>query len=314
MHPNNKYRHNLVYYCSDSLVGFTIIELLVVIAVIGILAAITLVSYSGITNRATIASIQSDLSNASTKLRLYQTENGVLPTTAANAIAAKLISPNPSMDYYSYGVDSLSNPQYFCYMYRKGTDVYAVDSYSAPSDGVCLTNLISNGDFSNGTTGWGTEYSTISASGGVVSDTSNGGNVYAVVSKNCSGCAISGHSIYATFKQRVTNSSALSIGVMIADGASNKSIPSTTSPVINNWYTRSGTVLFTGSGDLVFKPVHGYVDGPTANGKVMEVKFPSVFDLTAIFGIGNEPTKAQMDTIMSSYTDGWVNVIAKANL
>jgi len=55
-----------------ALPAFTIVELLVVIVVIGILATITVVSYSGITNRAVIANVQSDLSNASKKLKIYQ--------------------------------------------------------------------------------------------------------------------------------------------------------------------------------------------------------------------------------------------------
>lgn len=60
--------------------GFTIVELLVVIVIIGILATVTIVSYSGITSRATIASLQSDLSNNSRKLSLYYTEHGFYPT------------------------------------------------------------------------------------------------------------------------------------------------------------------------------------------------------------------------------------------
>jgi len=44
--------------------GFTIIELLVVIVVIGILAAITVVSYTGISQKAVAASLQSDLASA----------------------------------------------------------------------------------------------------------------------------------------------------------------------------------------------------------------------------------------------------------
>lgn len=59
--------------------AFTIVELLVVIVVIGILAAITIVSYTGISQKATASSLQSDLSNASKKLKLYQVEYGKYP-------------------------------------------------------------------------------------------------------------------------------------------------------------------------------------------------------------------------------------------
>jgi len=61
--------------------GFTIVELLVVIVVIGILASITIVSYTGISKRATAAAMQSDLSNASKQLKVYQASHGSYPTT-----------------------------------------------------------------------------------------------------------------------------------------------------------------------------------------------------------------------------------------
>lgn len=53
--------------------GFTIVELLVVIVVIGILASVTIISYSNIRERAIIASLQSDLKNASTILEMDKT-------------------------------------------------------------------------------------------------------------------------------------------------------------------------------------------------------------------------------------------------
>ena len=59
--------------------GFTIVELLVVIVVIGILAAITIVSYTGITQKATVASLQSDLTNAANLLKMDQVVSSGYP-------------------------------------------------------------------------------------------------------------------------------------------------------------------------------------------------------------------------------------------
>lgn len=61
--------------------GFTIVELLVVIVIIGILASITVVSYAGITQKATVATLQADLSNSSNKLKMYQATYGSYPTS-----------------------------------------------------------------------------------------------------------------------------------------------------------------------------------------------------------------------------------------
>lgn len=63
------------------MVGFTIVELLIVVVVIAILAAITIIAYNGIQNRANDTAVQSDISNMAKKLQLYYTENGVYPDT-----------------------------------------------------------------------------------------------------------------------------------------------------------------------------------------------------------------------------------------
>ena len=61
--------------------AFTIVELLVVIVVIGILAAITIVSYSGISRRAIAVSLQNDLDSASKLLKMYNVEHGYYPSS-----------------------------------------------------------------------------------------------------------------------------------------------------------------------------------------------------------------------------------------
>lgn len=63
--------------------GFTIVELLIVVVVIAILAAITIVAYNGIQNRANNSSVQSEVSSAGKKLDLFFVDNDRYPQTAS---------------------------------------------------------------------------------------------------------------------------------------------------------------------------------------------------------------------------------------
>jgi len=56
--------------------GFTIVELLIVIVVIAILAAITIVAYNGIQQRAQVSALYSGIKQVDKSLRLYLTEQG----------------------------------------------------------------------------------------------------------------------------------------------------------------------------------------------------------------------------------------------
>ena len=61
--------------------GFTIVELIVVIAVIGILAAITIVSYSAVQSNSKDSVVQTELSNFASKANVSKAETGVEATT-----------------------------------------------------------------------------------------------------------------------------------------------------------------------------------------------------------------------------------------
>ena len=81
--------------------GFTIVELLIVIVVIGILAAITIVAYNGIQNRARDTSVRSDLANLAKQFELYNVDNGRYPIGAGD-LDPLTVSINKS----AYAIDS----------------------------------------------------------------------------------------------------------------------------------------------------------------------------------------------------------------
>lgn len=119
--------------------GFTIVELLVVIVVIGILAAITVVSYTGISQRASIATLQSDLSNAKTQFELYKAENGKYPAgidcSAAPAANTICVKASPGNNLGTYTVDDMNNPQTFSLpeSTNGGSLSYVVTNNAAPT-------------------------------------------------------------------------------------------------------------------------------------------------------------------------------------
>jgi prepilin-type N-terminal cleavage/methylation domain-containing protein len=115
--------------------GFTIVELLVVITIIGILAAITTVAYSGITQKATIASLQSDLSNNSKLLKLYYAEYGYYPSTldanncpATPTTDSKYCLKTSNGNTLSYQPSSASNASQYSLYVNKNTTYYRISS------------------------------------------------------------------------------------------------------------------------------------------------------------------------------------------
>lgn len=104
--------------------AFTIVELLIVIVVIAILAAITIVSYNGIQERAQSAALRSDLSQISKQLKLFQADKGRYPTTVSTDCTA---SPD--------------NDTNKCLKLSSGN---SISSYNSPSTGNSYDLTISN--------------------------------------------------------------------------------------------------------------------------------------------------------------------------
>jgi general secretion pathway protein G len=120
--------------------AFTIVELLIVIVVIGILAAITIVAYNGIQQKAIVASLTSDLDNASKQLKLFQVDNSAYPAAindCPNPAIGNLCLKMSTGSSYAYQLNTASTPT-FCLAETNGSKTYKATQDDNPSIGGCL--------------------------------------------------------------------------------------------------------------------------------------------------------------------------------
>lgn len=99
--------------------GFTIVELLIVIVVIAILAAITIVAFNGIRQRAEDASVKTNVSQATKQLKLFAVMNtGEYPTSISSCpspVSGAICYRGSDSQTVAYSVDNGASPRSFCF-------------------------------------------------------------------------------------------------------------------------------------------------------------------------------------------------------
>jgi hypothetical protein len=180
-----------------------------------------------------------------------------------------------------------------------------------------LTNLVTNGNFAGGTTGWATTVSNASVESNTLYNTGTGAGATPYINQTTVNL-IANHKYCLIARVRVTSANAIRIQIKITSVSGDIGEYNQMSPVQNQWYTMilaKDNVSYTTS--LQVRIAHWYADAATASGKVMEVQNVMTYDLTAIFGAGNEPTAAEMDAILAAdgtpYWDGTRNVLCNPN-
>ncbi|MNQ09269.1 putative major pilin subunit [compost metagenome] len=144
--------------------GFTIVELLIVIVIIGILAAITIVAYNGVQQRAKESTLKSDLANVARKMSADNALTGSYALTQGAVDDNKGLSASNGTTYQfqSTGVA-------YCVTGTNGNVSFKVSSASSsPTAGGCpgddaggvaaIMNLATNPSFETNTTGWGSTW------------------------------------------------------------------------------------------------------------------------------------------------------------
>jgi len=257
--------------------AFTIVELLVVIVVIGILAAITIVSYTGITSRATAASLQSGLTNASQQLKVYYTLYGSYPTIDSNTLCptAPIVDNNYCLkaspgETYVYQADNSTNPQTFYITATKDSQSYTVMPSGVPLKGSNLDyGLLLNLDAGNSISypGSGTTWTDLSGNG------NNGTLINGVGYSGANGGALSfdGVSGYVNVGNMSTNFTG---GITISSWA----YPTST----NNWArfadfgngTQNDNIVFARNGtsnNIYYEVKNGTANGTAVQASVVEL-------------------------------------------
>jgi len=114
--------------------GFTIVELLVVIVVIGILAAITIVAYTGISQKAIASSLQSDLTQASKQLEMFYIDNNYYPQSISSCppTTGNLCIKVSSNNIFSYSPGTSTDAKTYVLTATNNTTNYTITNNSNP--------------------------------------------------------------------------------------------------------------------------------------------------------------------------------------
>ena len=173
-------------------------------------------------------------------------------------------------------------------------------------------NLIQNGNFANGTTGWNYNACTISAENNILSCLGTGASGNFSAYQQTALSSVVGRKTYIRATMRVTSIISRYITIYTYNGVTVKYTPAIQNPVPNQWYTISGVVTQTDVGNsditLLIKTYDDYSD--STYGKVMEIKEVMAIDM----GIDSSNplynlTAAQMDAKFPNWIDYKLNSV-----
>lgn len=161
--------------------GFTIVELLIVIVVIGILAAITIVAYNGIQQRARASAASSALTQANKKI-LIAMNDGTLSTYPVNQAAFDSLNIQSGNVTYQYKTTTTG----YCITATSGNVSYMVTESGSPAAGGCsghgqggvaaITNYVRNPNASGASAaGFGYAGAPVAATRTIATDRSHAG-------------------------------------------------------------------------------------------------------------------------------------------
>jgi general secretion pathway protein G len=93
--------------------GFTLIELLLVLVILGILAAIVVPKFGGVSEKAHISAAQTQISTFATALDMFEVDNGHYPKTLNDL----MVQPRDATNWRQYMESIPSDPWQHPYIY-----------------------------------------------------------------------------------------------------------------------------------------------------------------------------------------------------
>jgi hypothetical protein len=177
------------------------------------------------------------------------------------------------------------------------TKIYLGENEVYSSVAQTFNNIITNGNFANGTTGWSGNGGALSAASNILSITGDGSTNDVYPGKTVSKTLATDMQLYFSVKMKAKGS--LCASFQPYSSSPYYSFAYQSNPVQDNEYTFSDIWTIT-SGDngktsITLRLKSGYASAANANGQVTEIKEVILVDLTAAFGAGSEPTKAWCD-------------------
>lgn len=272
--------------------GFTIIELLIVIVVIGILASVIIVSYSGLTQKANVASLQADVSNAKKAIQVYFAQYNSYPTTitsCSNPSATEICVKPTGSNIFSYIYNNSTNPSFSVTASYGGISYLASDTVAA----TLIPSFISNGMVLNLDPSSNSSYS---GSGNTWTDISGSNNNATLYNSPTFNSAIS--NIPASFSFNGTNQYAR------VPSLDNTNFP--TNSTISVWlnlsarpsaYSQSILDAWDGTRDNIFIRTIGYTN--------LQVAFMKT---------GNTSSYPYVTSYTNFVTDRWFNIVVQADV
>ena len=150
-------------------------------------------------------------------------------------------------------------------------------------------NIVTNGNFANGTTNWNGHRSMIESNGYLLQTNKNQYKFQDYVFP-------AGNKIYASAKMK--SSSGFGAYLNLSDYGAFSNLVSAVTNIDSVWYKKSLIRTSTGAGTRIML-------GHYSSNVVIECNYDdvTVIDLTASFGAGNEPTQAQCDILFATWQD-----------